>query len=105
MNAEPASLYLDANAGVASWPEARSAYRVAARELFGNPSSVHPPGVEAAAGLSRARQAAALALGVDPDEVVFTSGGTESNALALLGVLGASAAGDAHVDTSVIEHP
>jgi cysteine desulfurase len=55
------------------------------RERFGNPSSAHRFGREARAGLEEARQQVAEALGVDPPEVLFTSGGTEADNLAILG--------------------
>jgi cysteine desulfurase len=68
----------------------------------GNPESRHALGRAARRGLDRAREAVAATLGADPDEVVFTSGGTEANNLALFGLAGP---GPGHVVVSPIEHP
>ncbi|MBU8538647.1 cysteine desulfurase family protein [Falsiroseomonas tokyonensis] len=77
-----APLYLDANASEPLRPEARAA-ALAALELAGNPSSVHAAGRAARQLLERARDQLAARFGTGPGEVVFTSGGTEANALAL----------------------
>jgi cysteine desulfurase len=71
-------------------------------EQFGNPSSVHGFGREARAGLDTARARVARFLGVAPEEIVFTSGGTESDNLAVKGL--AWARGRGHLITSKIEH-
>lgn len=76
---------------------------------FGNPSSIYQVGQDARAGLDRARQQVARVLGGRPSEVLFTSGATESNNLALKGVAWAArlAAGDGptpHIVTTAIEH-
>lgn len=76
---------------------------------FGNPSSIHSEGVCALSALRAARKRVARALRVREEEVVFTSGGTESNNLAICGVLEAArerglAYGDMHVITSTVEH-
>ena len=68
---------------------------------WGNPSSAHKHGAEAARRLQRAREQVAAALGGTAAEVTFTSGGTEANALALLGV----APRAKHVVVSAFEHP
>ncbi len=68
----------------------------------GNPESRHSLGRAARRGLDRAREAVAAILGAHPDEVVFTSGGTEANNLALFGLAGA---GPGHIVVSPIEHP
>ncbi len=79
-------IYLDWNATTPLRPEARDAV-VAALDLCGNPSSVHGEGRQARKILQDARIAVAASVGANPEEVVFTSGATESNALALaLGV-------------------
>ncbi|MBI5239748.1 MAG: cysteine desulfurase [Elusimicrobia bacterium] len=75
-----------------------------AREDYGNASSVHRLGVAAAKAVEMARAAVAEALQVRPDEVVFTSGGTEANNLALKGVLLAGAR-RGHLVISAVEHP
>src|SRR3954469_21742218 len=75
-------VYLDWNATTPLRPEARQAM-AAAWELCGNPSSVHAEGREARRIVEDARAAIAAAVGADLRNVVFTSGGTEANALAL----------------------
>jgi len=74
--------YLDANASETLRPDARAAV-LAALELAGNPSSVHAAGRAARRMLEDAREAIAVRFGVTPADVVFTSGGTEANALAI----------------------
>lgn len=69
---------------------------------FGNPSSLHRKGIEAEGAVRTAREAVARTLDVSPEEIVFTSGGTESNALAIRGVAGI--AKGRHIVTDVIEH-
>ncbi len=75
-------VYLDANATEIIRPEARAA-ALAAMDLAGNPSSIHGPGRAARQVLERARDAVAQLLGAAPADVIFTSGGTEANALAI----------------------
>ncbi|UZE52182.1 cysteine desulfurase [Rhodopseudomonas sp. P2A-2r] len=75
-------VYLDWNATTPLRPEARAAM-TAAWDLAGNPSSVHAEGRQARRLVEDARAAIAAAVGADPRNVVFTSGGTEANALAL----------------------
>jgi cysteine desulfurase len=94
-------IYFDANAGVPATAAALAAYESAA-EVIGNPSSAHELGRRAREVLEEARRSVAAFLGAEPDEIVFTSGGTESDALALTGVLRGSRA---HVVTTSIEHP
>ena len=71
------------------------------RDFFGNASSIHLAGQAAKQMLEKSRRGVAIALGTKETEIVFTSGGTESNNLALRGVLSAGM----HAVTSVIEHP
>ncbi len=98
-------IYLDHNATTPVAPEvARTAWR-ALRLAWGNPSSAHPAGVAAARAVRGARAEVARLLGCRPGEIVFTSGGTESDNAAILGVVAASPAGKAHVVTTTIEHP
>ncbi len=78
------AVYLDYNASAPLWPEAREAV-AAALEEAGNPSSVHRFGRLARRRLDTAREQVAALVGARPDEIVFTSGGTEANALALAG--------------------
>lgn len=97
-------IYLDHNATTPLWPDVVDAMLPYLREHFGNPSSGHVYGARAKAAVARARQEVACLLGCDQDEIVFTSGGTEANNLAIRGVL--EARGDrAEVVTSAIEHP
>lgn len=98
------AIYLDYNSTTPLLPDVVDAMLPFLRDHFGNPSSTHPSGRVARAGVERARAQVAGLLGCDPDEVVFTSGGTESNNLAIRGVTQATP-GRRHVVTSVIEHP
>ena len=75
-------VYLDWNATTPLRPEARSAME-AAFNISGNPSSVHSEGRAARKLIEDARSAIAAAVGADQRNIVFTSGGTEANALAL----------------------
>jgi cysteine desulfurase len=97
-------IYLDHNATTPILPEVVDAMLPYLREHFGNPSSGHVYGRRAHDAVARARAQVAELLGCDDDEVVFTSGGTESNNLAIRGVV--EARNDRrHVVTTVIEHP
>jgi cysteine desulfurase len=98
-------LYLDYNATTPLAPVVADRMAAALREEFGNPSSVHHFGQRAKAALDEARTAVAALLGGDPAEVVFTSGGTESDNLAIRGVAEAlEATGRRHLIASTIEH-
>lgn len=97
------SIYLDYNAGAPLRPEARAAMRRAVDEGYGNPASVHRSGQGARRELEKARAAVAKLVGAAPAQVVFTSGGTESNNLAILGAAGAAASRRTIV-SSAIEH-
>ena len=95
-------VYLDHNASTPVHPDVVAEMLPYFHERFGNPSSVHGFGREARAGLDQARERVARFLGVTPDEIVFTSGGTESDNMALKGLAFARRAG--HLITSRIEH-
>ena len=82
-----ARTYLDHNATTPLRPEARAAL-LAALDLNGNASSVHAEGRRARAAIETAREQVAALVGAKPAEVVFTSGGTESNNTASAGRLG-----------------
>jgi cysteine desulfurase len=94
--------YLDYNASAPLREEARRAMEVGLRELVGNASSVHWAGRHARAELERARGDVAALIGCEPTEIVFTSGGTEANNLAIRGVCNAQPG--AHVVTTAVEH-
>jgi cysteine desulfurase len=96
--------YLDHNAVTPARPEALEAAGRALR-AFGNPSSVHAAGREAREILDRARAEAAGALGVAPRDLVFTSGATESAALAIRGALAAAPEGRTGLVVTAVEHP
>src|ERR1700761_639502 len=98
-------VYLDWNATTPLRPEAKAAM-AAAWELAGNPSSVHAEGRQARRLVEDARSAVARAVGAVPRNVVFTSGGTEANALALSpGLRTASGAPIQRLLISAVEHP
>src|SRR5256884_2189188 len=74
-------------------------------ETFGNPSSVHMFGQEARAAVDKARRQVAALTGARANEIVFTSGGTEANNLAIRGICEAALSHGKHIVTSAIEHP
>jgi cysteine desulfurase len=96
-------IYLDHAASTPPAAEALDAMTQVAREQFANPSSAHGLGAAAARTLEQARADVAAWLGANPAEIVFVSGGTEADALGVLG--GTAAARGRHVLTSAIEHP
>lgn len=75
------------------------------RECYGNPSSIHAVGQAARQEVERARAHVAALLNAEPKEIVFTSGGTESDNLAVLGAVRSGGAAGGHVITTAIEHP
>jgi cysteine desulfurase len=93
-------VYLDNNATTPVLPEVFEAMRPYFAERFGNASSIHHHGQETRAAVERARESVAALLGCRASEVVFTSGGTEGDNLAISGL---TRAGD-HVISSTIEH-
>ena len=95
-------VYLDHNASTPVHPEVLAEMLPFFSEQFGNPSSVHGFGREARAGLDLARERVARFLAVAPEEIVFTSGGTESDNLGVKGL--AWARGRGHLITSKVEH-
>ena len=98
-------IYLDHNATTPVAPEVADAMATALRTTFGNPSSVHRHGQEAKTALDEARAATARLVGADPTAVVFTSGGSESDNLAIRGAAVALAgSGRRHLVASAIEH-
>ena len=97
-------IYLDHNATTPLLPEVVDAMLPYLREHFGNPSSGHIYGTRARDAVARARAQVAALLECDDDEVLFTSGGTEANNLAIRGATEARPERP-HVLTTVIEHP
>ena len=98
-------IYLDFNASTPLAPEVVEAMRPFLTDPFGNPSSHHWAGAPARAAVERARAQVAALLGGAPDEIVFTSGGSESNNHALKGVFFANRDRGDHIVTSAVEHP
>jgi len=96
-------VYLDNAATTSLDDEIRACLRPTLEEAFGNPSSRHPLGTASARAVDRARDEVAEALGAEPENVVFTSGGTEANNLAVLGF--ARRRGPGHVWVGPTEHP
>jgi cysteine desulfurase len=102
MSQEP--IYLDHNATTPLLPEVVDAMLPYLRHHFGNPSSSHAIGWVSRAAVDRAREQVAVLLDCDADEVLFTSGGTESNNLAIRGLTEALRHRP-HLVTSLVEHP
>jgi cysteine desulfurase len=98
-------IYLDHNATTPLLPEVIDRMTGTLREEFGNPSSVHHFGQQAKAAIDEARTEVATLLSADPSEVLFTSGGTESDNIAIRGAAEAlEATGRRHLIASSIEH-
>jgi cysteine desulfurase len=98
-------IYLDYNATTPIDPEVAAAMLPYIREHFGNPSSSHAFGVAARKGVENARRQVAELLNCSPAEVLFTSGGTESNNHAIKGAVGVHRGKGNHIITSAFEHP
>src|SRR5580700_8382357 len=97
-------VYLDNNATTAVLPEVMEAMRPYFEEHFGNASSIHHHGQETRAAVERARESVAALLGCRASEVVFTSGGTEADNLAIFGLTKFGSGSSDHVIISTIEH-
>src|SRR6202049_1135809 len=98
-------VYLDNNATTPVLPEVLEAMRPYFGERFGNASSIHHHGQETRAAVERARESVALLLGCRGSEIVFTSGGTEADNLAIFGMLREGLVGEGdHVISSTIEY-
>ncbi|WP_063682942.1 cysteine desulfurase family protein [Bradyrhizobium stylosanthis] len=98
-------IYLDYNASTPIDPAVAAAMRPFLDEAFGNPSSGHWASIPAKAALEQARGQVAALLGAAPDEIIFTSGGSEANNLAIKGTFFALNRKGAHIITSAVEHP
>jgi cysteine desulfurase len=97
-------IYLDYNATAPLGAAAREAMRPFLEKHFGNPSSVHAAGREARAAIDNARDRIAALLGAKPHEIIFTSGGTESNNLAVLGLARRHTSRGKHLISNRAEH-
>ena len=97
-------VYLDYNATTPVAPEVLAAMLPYFSEEYGNASSIHTFGQRARGAVEEARESVAALLGARPAEIMFSSGGTESNNHAIFGVAGAVSGGRKHVITSAIEH-
>ncbi len=95
-------IYLDNNATTPLLAPVLEAMRPYLTEIFGNPASAHRSGRRARQAVEDARERVAARLGAFPDEVIFTSGATEANNLAILGLTGEP---PGHVISSPVEHP
>lgn len=100
-----ASIYLDYNASTPIDPAVVKIMRPLLEGAYGNPSSGHWASVPAKAALEEARGQVSSLLGCADDEIVFTSGGSEANSLALKGVFFARGDRPSHIITTEIEHP
>src|SRR5665213_170566 len=104
----PRTIYFDYNATTPLDPSVRDAMLPflsgGVGEVWGNPSSVHHVGRKARALLDDARDRVAKFLGAKPSEIIFTSGGTESNNLAIFGTARALKPKGKHLITSAVEH-
>lgn len=98
-------IYIDNSATTPVDPKVLEAMMPYLTEKFGNASSIHYFGQETRAAVDKARQQTAALINARPNEVVFTSGGTEANNLAIRGLLEANVRHGRHIITSVFEHP
>lgn len=97
-------IYVDHAATSPMHPNVVEAMLKVMNEQYGNPSSIHSFGREARHLLDNAREAVATSIGAKPNELIFTSGGTEADNLALFGVVSANQHKGKHIITTVIEH-
>ncbi|UED76831.1 cysteine desulfurase family protein [Brevibacillus sp. DP1.3A] len=98
-------IYLDNSATTRPHPQVIETVRRAMESYYGNPSSLHQKGVEAENVLKQARKVAAQYLGCKESEVIFTSGGTESNNTAIKGIAFQYQNRGKHIITTQVEHP
>ena len=96
--------YLDNSATTVALPEVRDIVVKTMMEDYGNPSSLHKKGMEAEQYVKAAAERIARTLKAKPSEIVFTSGGTESNNMAIIGAARANRRAGKHIITSTIEH-
>src|SRR2546423_4721633 len=96
-------IYLDNNATTAVHPAVLEALQESLRDVYGNASSIHKEGQTARRRIEDARESVALLIGATAREIVFTSGGTESNNAAIFGAV--AGPHRHHIVTTAIEHP
>src|SRR5258708_32335754 len=97
-------VYLDHAATTPVSPEVLAEMLPYFSEVFANPAAIYTPGAEARSAVDEARETISEAIGARPEEVFFTSGGTESNNWALKGALGAPGPSKRHVLATAIQH-
>jgi cysteine desulfurase len=102
---EEEMVYLDYNATTPTDPRVWEAMIPYFREQFGNPNSSHPLGSQAREAVEEARGKVASLIDAAPSEIVFTSGGSESNNMAIFGVARSRKARGRHIIASAVEHP
>ena len=97
-------IYLDDTANTPVDPAVLAAFCAAETRYFGNPNADHPAGQAARAALARTTEAIARLLGVLPGEIIYTSGATEANDLAVKGLAQAAAPAGRHILTTALSH-
>jgi cysteine desulfurase len=97
-------IYLDYAATTPVDPEVLDEMLPYFNQKFGNPSSVHPAGKEARRAVEKARERVAGLINAEPEEIIFTGGGTEADNMAIIGSAGASQKAGNHIVTTNIEH-
>jgi len=105
LNSLHAPIYLDYNSTTPVHPEVAEVIRPYLETIFGNPSSIHQYGAKARTAVENARSQVAALLGCKNHEIIFTSGGSESNNMAVKGVAQYYRNKGNHIITSSIEHP
>lgn len=98
-------IYLDYNASTPNDPRVVNAMLPFLTNHYGNPSSIHTQGIKAKEAIEKARTQVANLLAASPEEIIFTSGGTESNNYAIIGSAMANKKKGNHIITSTVEHP
>jgi cysteine desulfurase len=99
------NVYLDNNATTMVAPEVVEAMQPFWTDLYGNPSSIHTFGGQVGKPIKKAREQVAALLGANPEEIVFTGGGSEGDNLAIKGTVEALAGRKRHIITTRVEHP
>lgn len=98
-------IYFDNSATTKPYKEVLDTFNTVSNDYFGNPSSLHSLGVQAEQVLTKSREVVATTLQVEPKEILFTSGGTEGNNLAIQGIVNQHKKRGKHIITSSVEHP